>query len=43
MEWLEKMSPVRSAKYSEAVAHLPDDCRVIDLVRIFPQRSGEPH
>jgi GDP-mannose 6-dehydrogenase len=33
----------KGSQYLEAVASLPDDCIVIDLVRLFPQRNGKPH
>jgi GDP-mannose 6-dehydrogenase len=33
----------KGSRYSEAVARLPDDRIVIDLVRLFPQRNGKPH
>jgi GDP-mannose 6-dehydrogenase len=33
----------KGEKFSEAVARLPDDRIVIDLVRLFPKRNGKPH
>jgi GDP-mannose 6-dehydrogenase len=33
----------KGRQFSDAIEKAPDDCIVIDLVRLFPQRNGRPH